>query len=139
MSLFNQCFAGYLKDIKQYYHCKTVSHTSDDCPQKNEGEENVPVLLLHSLETLAAALFSGSGHFCSQKGWIPAFITNIMSRIAIMPGASIVMSICYAKEIFPRHWSNQLNQPKGKGGAWHRGVNSRPYGPYYSKQKEVME
>ena len=67
-SLFNLCFTGQLRDIEQCQHCGTTAHTSGDCAQRDEGEERVSIQLLHSLETVTAALSSKAGHFSPQRG-----------------------------------------------------------------------
>ena len=117
-SLFNLCFMGHLKDIEQCHHCGTTSHASGDCLQGDEGEEKVSTRLLHSLETVAAALADKAGHSVPREGRIlgekrtMAFVTNTMSRTAITHGVGIVMSVCYVEEIILRFCVT--NQASGK-------------------------
>ena len=132
-SLFNLCFTGQLKDIERCHQCGTVGHNSSDCPQRNEGEENIPARLLHSLETLAAALTSRSGHFNSQKGeeFGRRKNTGICNKyneqnchytwcryrhVCLLCGGNHPKTLCV--------------QSKGKGGAKFRSGKLRPYGPY---------
>ena len=132
-SLFNLCFTGQLKDIEQCHQCGTVSHTSSDCPQRNEGEENVPARLLHSLETVAAALTSRSGHFNSQKGeeFGRRKNTGICNKYNEQ---NCHYAWCRYRHVCllcgGNHPKTLCDQSKGKGGAKFRSGKPRPYGPY---------
>ena len=130
-SLFNLCFTGHLKDIEQCHHCGTTSHTSGDCPQRDEGEEKVSTRLLHSLETVATALSDKLGHFSSQRGEDFGRKKNIgicnkyneqnchytwyrYRHVCLLCGGNHPKILC-----------DQPNQWKGKGGARYRGGKSR--------------
>ena len=120
MSLFNLCFTGQLRDIEQCQHCGTTAHTSNDCPQRDEGEERVSIRLLHSLETVAAALSSKAGHFNPQRGQdfrkkrTVVSVTSTMSRTTITRGAGTVISVCYVEEIIPRHCATNCTSQRVK-------------------------
>ena len=133
------CFTGHLKDIEQCHHCGTVSHTSSDCPQRNEDEESVPAQLLHSLDTVGAALSSRSDHFSSQKG--EEFgrrkntgICNKYNEQNFHYTWCRYRHICLlCGENHPKILYDQLNQSKGKGGANFRSGKPKPYMDHISK------
>ena len=135
-SLFNLCFTGQVKNTEQCSQCGATSHATGKCPWSDEGDEDISSRLLHTLETVAGALSSQSGHFSSQRGEEMGRkksngICNKYNEQNCHYTWCRYRHVCMAcGGNHPKTLCGQATQPKGRGAWRQRGGKSRPFGPY---------